>query len=102
MVINHSLFVISVHADYSAVLGMLLTTAGFSLVLLPLSLASSSKDKWKSGDIIAMLVVGVICIIAFVIWEKYFAPVQYMPFHYLRDRTILGSCVCNFAMFVSI
>ncbi|KAF2117363.1 siderochrome-iron transporter MirB [Lophiotrema nucula] len=84
------------------VLGMLLTTAGFSLVLLPLSLASSSEDKWKSGSIIAMLVVGVICLIAFVIWEKYFAPIQYLPFKYLKDRTILGACLAYFTMFASI
>lgn len=81
---------------------MLLTTAAFSLVLLPLSLAASSKDKWKSGSIIAMIVVGCLCFVAFYVWERYYAPVQYLPFHYLRDRTILGSCVCNFAMFVSI
>jgi multidrug efflux pump subunit AcrB len=81
---------------------MLLTTAAFSLVLLPLSLATSQESKWRSGSIIAMLVVGILCFIAFYVWERYFAPVQYLPFHYLTDRTILGSCIANFAMFVSI
>ncbi|KAK2752889.1 hypothetical protein FQN54_008042 [Arachnomyces sp. PD_36] len=52
------------------VLGMLLTTAGFALILLPLSLASSSGSKWKSGHIIAMIVLGVCCLIAFLIWER--------------------------------
>jgi hypothetical protein len=81
---------------------MLLTTAAFSLILLPFSLASGAQDRWGSGSIIAMLVIGVLCFIAFVVWEKYYAPVQYLPFRYLKDPTIGGSCLCGFTMFCSI
>ncbi|KAF1999575.1 siderochrome-iron transporter MirB [Amniculicola lignicola CBS 123094] len=84
------------------VLGMLLTSAAFSLVLLPLSLAGSQKDKWANGSMIAMEVVGVLCLVGFFAWEKWFAPVQYLPFKYLKDPTILGACVCHFAMYLAI
>ncbi|CRG84194.1 Siderophore iron transporter mirB [Talaromyces islandicus] len=84
------------------VFGILLTTAGFALILLPLSLASSSASKWQSGHIIVMLVIGVCCLIEFVVWERWFVPIPYLPWKYLKDRTILASCVCFFALFTSI
>ena len=81
---------------------MLLTTAAFSLILLPLSLAGTQKDKWASGSMIAMEVVGVLSFVAFFVWEKWFAPVQFLPFKYLSNPTILGACICHFAMYVAI
>ncbi|KAF2010125.1 MFS general substrate transporter [Aaosphaeria arxii CBS 175.79] len=84
------------------VMGMLLTIAGFSLILLPFSLASGASHKWANPSIIAMIVVGVLCLVSFVIWEKWFAPVQYLPFRYLKDRTILGVCICRFALYITI
>lgn len=45
--------------------GIILICAGFSLFLLPFSLATSSAQQWRSGHIIAMLVIGFCCLIAF-------------------------------------
>ncbi|KAH7116131.1 major facilitator superfamily domain-containing protein [Dendryphion nanum] len=93
---------IKYHTIQFDVLGMLLTTAAFSLILLPLSLAGSQKNKWANGSMIAMEVVGFLCFVAFFVWEKWYAPVQYLPFKYLKDPTILGACVCHFAMYIAI
>lgn len=49
-----------------------------------------------------MIVLGVVFIAAFVVWEKYFAKVQYFPFKYLKDRTILASSLLYGFMFMSI
>ncbi|ODA78026.1 hypothetical protein RJ55_06629 [Drechmeria coniospora] len=84
------------------VIGMMLTIAGFSLVLLPLQIAKMAPNGWKSGYIIAMLVLGVLCLVGFGVWEKWFAKVPYLPFKYLRDRTILGACLLEFFLFISI
>lgn len=49
-----------------------------------------------------MLVVGTVSMIAFVLWERYFAPVQFFPFKYLANRTIIGSSLLYGFMFASI
>lgn len=83
------------------VIGIILITAVFSLILLPFSIASYAPKGWASGYIIAMEVVGVACIPGFYIWEKYFAPVQFLPWKYLKEPTIIGSCMLYLVMFAS-
>ncbi len=81
---------------------MFLTVFGFVLLLLPFSLTGYAPYGWRTGYIIAMFILGGVLLTAFVIWEKYFAPVQYFPFKYLKDRTILGACGVYGVMFLSI
>lgn len=81
---------------------MLLTIFGFSLLLLPFSLDAYAPQGWATGYIIAMIVLGVVLLVAFVLWEKYLAPVQYFPFRFLKDRTILGACGLYFFLFLSV
>lgn len=80
---------------------MVLIIAGWSLLLLPLSLANYAAHSWRSGSIIAMLVVGFCLLIAFGIHERFFAKKQFLPFHYLIDRTVIGSCLCAATLFMS-
>lgn len=80
---------------------MILITAAFTLVLLPMTLASSQASKWQSADINAMIVIGGICFVAFAIWERYGAPVTFIPFRLLADRTLLGSCILGCVLFLS-
>ncbi|GJN66742.1 siderophore iron transporter mirB [Purpureocillium lilacinum] len=84
------------------VVGMLLTIAGFSLILLPMSIAKRAPNGWATGYIIAMLVIGVLCLAAFGVWEKWFAKVPYLPFEYLKNRTILGACLLDGFLFMSV
>ncbi|KAK6376145.1 hypothetical protein LTS17_007396 [Exophiala oligosperma] len=84
------------------VVGIFLTTAGWSLLLLPFSLANTAPNGWKTGYVIAMIVLGVACLAAFVVWERYFASVAYFPFRLLKDPTILGASLLYGIMFISI
>ncbi|CAK7225492.1 hypothetical protein SBRCBS47491_005908 [Sporothrix bragantina] len=84
------------------VVGLILCTAGFSLLLLPFSLATSAPNGWKTGYIIAMFIVGGVCLGLFATWEKMFAPVQFLPWNFLTDRTILGGSLVYGFMFCSI
>lgn len=84
------------------VIGMFLTIFGWVLLLLPFSLKQYAPNGWQEGYIIAMIVLGVVLLLAFAVWEKYFAPVSYLPFKYLTNRTILTACLLNFFMFLSI
>ncbi|RKF73651.1 Siderophore iron transporter mirB [Golovinomyces cichoracearum] len=75
--------------------------AGFVLILLPSSLASYQRKGWGSGAIIAMLITGFTCFISFIIWEKKFARVSFIPFKLFRDPSIWGSCLLAMFLFIS-
>ncbi|KAF2753109.1 MFS general substrate transporter [Pseudovirgaria hyperparasitica] len=82
-------------------IGVLLICAGFVMFLLPFNLAAGSASKWNSPDIIALLVVGIVCLIGFVLYEKFVAPKPFIPFELLLDRTVLGACILAATLFVS-
>lgn len=84
------------------VIGMLLTVFGWSMLLLPFSLVYTAPQGWKTGYIIALIILGVFLLGAFVIWERYYATVSYFPFKFLKDPTILGACLLYGIMFISI
>ncbi|KAL2285059.1 hypothetical protein FJTKL_08579 [Diaporthe vaccinii] len=84
------------------VIGMLLSMAGFVLTLLPFSLAQSFPKGWADAGPICMIVFGVMSLVLFALWEKYFARVSYLPFKFLKDRTILGASITYGVMFISI
>ncbi|OLN96767.1 Siderophore iron transporter mirB 3 [Colletotrichum chlorophyti] len=73
------------------VVGMLLIMFGFSLFLLPFSLVSYTAKKWAAGHIIAMIILGIFCLVLFGFWEKKYASTPLVPWVNLKDRTILGS-----------
>lgn len=81
--------------------GLLLVIAGWSLILLPLTIATYQAEKWETPNIIVMLVLGVVFIIAFCVWEKWFAPVSFVPFKVLVDRTVLPACLVSACLFVA-
>ncbi|APA09757.1 hypothetical protein SS1G_06045 [Sclerotinia sclerotiorum 1980 UF-70] len=83
------------------VIGLLLISAGFALFLLPFSLASYQKQGWHSSMIIAMLVLGIVCLIAFGLYERYGARKSFIPFELLTDRTVIGACLCSAFFFIS-
>ncbi|TEY48374.1 hypothetical protein BOTCAL_0294g00020 [Botryotinia calthae] len=83
------------------VIGLLLVSAGFVLFLLPFSLASYQKEGWHSAMIIAMLVIGILCLIAFGFFERYAGRKSFIPFELLTDRTVVGACLCAAFFFIS-
>lgn len=48
-----------------------------------------------------MIVMGVVGLAAFVIWEKFFAKVKFFPFEFLKDRTFLGAVMSHFVVFMT-
>lgn len=81
--------------------GMLIIVAGFSLLLLPFSLAGYQAHKWREGRIIAMIVIGGFCLIVFPFYEKYIAPKSFIPFELLKNRTVLVACLLGGNMWIS-
>ena len=86
--------------EFDAV-GLVLLTVGLALFLLPFNIYKLQPDGWRSPLIICLLVFGFALMAVFVAWEKFFAPINFIPFKYLRDRQILGACFLAFTLFIS-
>ncbi|KAJ5643807.1 uncharacterized protein N7484_006314 [Penicillium longicatenatum] len=80
------------------VIGLLIIATGFSLFLLAFNLYSYQAGEWHSPMIICFIVIGFSLIVAFTIWEKYFAPVKFMPWELIQNRTVFFT----FSMVVSL
>ncbi|KAH9876463.1 hypothetical protein J1614_003594 [Plenodomus biglobosus] len=74
--------------EFDAV-GLLILATGLSLFLLSFNLYSRQAEGWKSPMIICFIVFGALLIAAFGIWEKFGAPVTFIPWPLLRNRTVI-------------
>jgi MFS family permease len=81
--------------------GLCLLAAGISLILLPLTLAPGAKGEWSNPSMIAMLVVGGVCLIIFIPWEnsKKLAPKAFFPPDLFKDRTVVVGTLIAFFYF---
>ncbi|EUC26728.1 hypothetical protein COCCADRAFT_10477 [Bipolaris zeicola 26-R-13] len=68
--------------------GILILISGMALFLLPFSLYSYQEKRWESPMIIGMLVTGFILLLIFPLWERFLAPVTFIPYQLLLDRTV--------------
>ncbi|CAO1615295.1 unnamed protein product [Parajaminaea phylloscopi] len=69
--------------------GLILLGFAFALILLPFNLRSSAKGGWKNPSIIAMLVVGVVLLIAYALYESFVAPKPMMTRRIVYNRAFL-------------
>ncbi|KAI1407683.1 siderophore iron transporter mirB [Hypoxylon sp. FL1857] len=81
--------------------GAILISGGFTLITLPFSLVSSASHSWESASIIVMIVMGVVGLAVFAVWERFFARVNFFPFEFLKDRTFLGAVSSHFMVFMT-
>ncbi len=83
------------------VMGLLLLSAAIALILIPLTLAATAKGGWSNPSIIAMLVIGCVCLVATPLWEMSpkLAPKPFLSLHLLSDRTVLAGCTIGFFYF---
>lgn len=79
--------------------GLILICAGFSLILIPLTIGS--RASWKNPSILAMLVVGAVCVLVFPFWErsKTLAPRAFFPRTLFKNRTVLAGLAFAFFYF---
>lgn len=69
-------------------IGIIIAAGGIGMFLLAFSLYSYQTEQWKSPLIICFLVFGLVLIGIFVIWEKFFAPVTFIPWVLIKNRTV--------------
>ena len=84
------------------ILGAVLLVAGMALVLVPLSLTGSThSDRWSSPPFIAMLVVGVVSLVAFGVWDGWFAKIPIVPLSMMKRLTVVSACLIGAFDFLS-
>ena len=84
--------------EFDAV-GLALLSIGVTLFLLPFNLYA--LQGWDSPLVVGMLIIGSILIIIFVVWERSFAPITFVPYSLLLDRTASGACILSATLFIS-
>ncbi|KAL4885728.1 major facilitator superfamily domain-containing protein [Aspergillus karnatakaensis] len=79
--------------------GILLLSSGFAMVLIPITLAATSADKWNTPWVIALIVLGALVLISLVPYEKYVASHPVVPVRYFRTLSVVISvllgCIDN-------
>lgn len=83
------------------VIGLVSLMAGVSFFLLPFNLYTQQAKGWDSGLVIGFLVAGIVLLIWFGIWERFFAEQSFMPWVFMRNRTVIGAMLSSFAIFFS-
>lgn len=83
------------------IMGLLLLSAAISLILIPLTLAAKAKSGWRNASMIAMIVVGFVCLVLFLFWESIhkLAPRPFLSLRLLTNRNVVAGCAIGFFYF---
>ncbi|KAK5696183.1 hypothetical protein LTR97_008603 [Elasticomyces elasticus] len=83
------------------IIGVVLFAGGLMIFLLPFNLAASASNGWATGWIIAMIIIGFALMTLFCIHEYYWATSPWLPWHFLSDRSMVGTCALNMVYQIS-
>ncbi|KAL3469937.1 major facilitator superfamily domain-containing protein [Aspergillus californicus] len=79
--------------------GMLLLSCGFSLLLIPITLAATATDRWTTPWVDALIVLGGLVLVALVPYEKYVSRHPVVPVRYFKTLSVVLSfllgCIDN-------
>lgn len=83
------------------IMGLLLLSAAFALILIPLTLAATATNHWHNASIIAMIVIGCVCLVVFPFWEstRRLIPQPFLSLRLLTNRNVLAGCGIGFFYF---
>ncbi|KAF8251330.1 MFS general substrate transporter [Wilcoxina mikolae CBS 423.85] len=82
--------------------GMVLLTAGFALLLAPLTLGNHVAGGWGSSGLITCFVIGGVCLILFPLWEiSRYTPTPIVSFALFKNRTVVSGCILGFFYFMA-
>lgn len=75
--------------------GLVLLGFGWSLLLLPFSLTTYADGGWRNPSMIAMMIVGGLLLIAYVVYEIMWAKVPSAPRRLVLNKTFVMSIVID-------
>ncbi|KAB8274710.1 hypothetical protein BDV30DRAFT_225628 [Aspergillus minisclerotigenes] len=76
-------------------LGLVFLGFGWSLLLLPFSLKTYADGGWRNQSLIAMMIVGGLLLIAYVIYEVKWAPVPSAPRRLVFNKTFTMAIIID-------
>ncbi|KAG0232800.1 hypothetical protein BGW42_007883 [Actinomortierella wolfii] len=82
------------------VVGAILITMALSLTLLPIILARSYEDNWRSPKILGMFFAGILSFVLLAVWEIKFSTRPIMPMRIWANRTSFGALAVGFFLVV--
>ncbi|KAF9431652.1 hypothetical protein BGZ76_011890 [Entomortierella beljakovae] len=82
------------------VIGAILITLALSLTLLPIILARSYEDNWRSSKILGMFFSGIISFVLLGVWEIKYSTRPIMPMRIWANRTSFGALAVGFFLVV--
>lgn len=83
------------------IIGTLLTVCGIGMFSAALSLGDTAPEGWRTGYVLALLIVGILLMVAFVFWELWYRdPIVPMSIWKDRDFSLcIGILMLGFASF---
>lgn len=82
------------------VIGLFLLATGLALFLLTFNIYTYQAALWRSPLIICFFIFGGLLIIGFGVWEAKFAPVTFVPWHLLKNRTVIFTYTMAGALYI--
>ena len=70
-------------------MGLILLSADVALFLLPFNIYTLQAKTWRSSLVMCLQVFGLVLLIIFAIWERFFASNTFIPYALLVNRTVL-------------
>ncbi|KAF8880998.1 drug:h+ antiporter [Infundibulicybe gibba] len=83
------------------VIGLVLVGTSVALILLPLTLSSRAKSSWRDASIIAMLVVGIVLVPVFVVWDFKYASKPVLAKRFCLNRSVMIAALIGAFDFIS-
>ena len=79
--------------DKLDLLGSLLLAGGLAMTLIPITIAGrNNTDEWKKPSSIVLIIIGVLTIIAFAVWDGKYASNPIIPYKTIRERNVIIAC----------
>ncbi|KAL4971673.1 major facilitator superfamily domain-containing protein [Aspergillus desertorum] len=82
-------------------IGIFIFALGMALFLLAFNLYTKQPDEWRSPLIICFLIFGGFLIIGFVFYERYLAPVTFIPWELLKNRTVIFTYTMAASLYIA-
>ncbi|PKK43474.1 hypothetical protein CI102_12522 [Trichoderma harzianum] len=83
------------------IVGLILLTAGLTLILLPMTLSTTIFHSWSSPGKISMITVGGCCFIAFLVYDVYVPKHPIILLKLTKNRTVVAGCILQFVLYLS-
>lgn len=74
--------------------GTLLLAGGLAMTLIPITIAGrNNTDEWRNPSSIALIIIGVLTVAAFLVWDGKYASNPIIPYSTIREGNVIIACV---------